>query len=115
MAYLMYRTLRKSGIRWAMWRSPARPAGETATAQTTVDTGADATRRPARAARKLLAFATGRASTGLTRAARIVLPLTVAAVIAVGVAPFVTVPLAAVLLAGMGAGGVMLLRSRRVR
>ena len=118
MAYLMYRTLRKSGIRWAMWRPRARPAGETSMAQTSVDTATDTAKRPVRAAGKLLAFPTWRALTGLTRGGRAVLPLTAAVVVAVGVAPFVTIPLiplAAVLLAGMGAGGVMLLRSRRLR
>jgi hypothetical protein len=117
MAYLMYRTLRKSGIRWAMWRLGARPAGETSMAQTSADTATDTTERPARAAGKLLASPTWRAS-GLTRVARTVLPLTAAVVIAMGVAPFVTIPLiplAAVLLAGMGAGGLMLLRRRRLR
>jgi len=33
LAYLMYRTLRKSGIRWAMWRPDAPRVGEASTAQ----------------------------------------------------------------------------------
>ena len=126
MAYLIYRTLRKSGIRWAMWRPNAPRIAEASTAQTSVDTATDATEnidaetntvteRANRAARKLLAVPTGQAATDLTRVALTVLPLAAAAVLAAGVALFVTIPLAAVLLAGMGASGVMLLRSRRLR
>jgi len=129
MAYLVYRTLRKSGIRWAMWRPDASRVAEASTAQTSADTATDATKnvdaettgvseRPNRAAWKLLAVPTRRALTGLTRVAVAVLALAATAVLAVGVAPFVRIPLAplaAVLLAGMGAGGVMLLRRRRLR
>jgi hypothetical protein len=125
MAYLIYRTLRKSGIRWAMWRPGAPRVAEASTAQTSVDTATDATEtidaetndvteRPNRAPSKLLAVPTRRTSTGLTRVALTVLPLA-AGVLAVGVALFVAIPLAAVLLAGMAAGGVMLLRTRRLR
>src|SRR5688572_25323949 len=113
MAYLTYRTLRKSGIRWAMWSPDAPRVAEASTAQTSVDSATDATEnidaetndvteRPNRAAWKPLAVPTRRASTGLTRVAFTVLLLAAAAVLAVGVAPFVTIPLAAVLLAGMG-------------
>jgi hypothetical protein len=126
LAYLIYRTLRKSGIRWAMWRPDALRVAEVSTAQTSVDTetdGAetidaetnDVTERPSRAAPKLLTVPSRRASPGLTRIARTALPLAAAFLLAVGVASFVTMPLAAVLLAGMGAGGVMVLRSRRLR
>ena len=120
LAYLIYRTLRKSGIRWAMWRPDAPRVAEASTAQTSVDTATDATEnidpetydvteRRNRSARRR------RASTGLTRVALKVLPVAAAALLAVGVASFLTMPLAVVLLTGMGAGGVMLLRSRRLR
>jgi hypothetical protein len=129
MAYLVYRTLRKSGVRWAMWRPDAWRVAEASTAQTSADTATDATtngdaetnagtERTSRAAWRLLAVPTRQALTGLTRAALAVLALAGAAVVAVGVAPIVRIPLAplaAVLLAGMGAGGVMLLRRRRLR
>ena len=120
MAYLIYRTLRKSGIRWAMWRPDAPRVVEASTAQTSLDTATDApenidaetndgTERPNRAPWKLLGVPIPRASTDLTTVLA-VLPLAAAAVLAVGAAPFVTIPLAAVLLAA-----VMLLRSRRLR
>ena len=117
MAYLMYRTLRKSGIRWALWRPDSLRVAEASTAQASVDTtdaseGVDAetsdTERPGRAAWKLPAVPTPRALPDLTRALA-VLPLVAAAVLAVGVAPFVMIPLAVLLAA------VMLLRSRRLR
>jgi len=117
MAYLMYRTLRKSGIRWALWRPDSLRVAEASTAQTSVDTtdaseGVDAetsdTERPGRAAWKLPAVPTPRALPDLTRALA-VLPLVAAAVLAVGVAPLVMIPLAVLLAA------VMLLRSRRLR
>ena len=120
MAYLIYRTLRKSGIQWAMWRPDPPRVAEASTAQTSVGTAADArenldaetndgTERPNRAARKPLAVPIPRVSTDLTTGLAI-LPLAAAAVLTVGVAPFVSIPLAAVLLAA-----VMLLRSRRLR
>ena len=128
LAYLVYRTLRKSGIRWALWRSDAPRVAEASTAETSADTTTGAAKnvdaetngiaeRPDPAARKVLAVPTQRALSGPTRVALAVLALA-AAVLAVGVAPFETIPLAplvAVLLAGMGAGGVMLLRRRRLR
>jgi hypothetical protein len=126
MAYLTYRTLRKSGIRWAMWRPAPQPANETSTAPTSVETVIDPTQsidartndvpeRRSRVARALPAVVTGEGAPGLTKVALTVLPLAAAAVLAVGVAPFVPIPLAAVLFAGMVAGSVMLLRSRRLR
>jgi hypothetical protein len=125
MAYLTYRTLRKSGIRWAMWR-PVPPPAKTSTAPTSVETVIDPTQsidartndvpeRRSRVARALPAVVTGEGAPGLTKVALTVLPLAAAAVLAVGVAPFVPIPLAAVLFAGMGVGSVMLLRSRRLR
>jgi hypothetical protein len=118
LAYLMYRTLRKSGIRWAMWRPDAPRVGEASTAQTSVD-GTDAsesvgaetidTERPGRSAWKLPAVPTPRALPGLATVLAF-LPLVAAGVLAVAVAPLVTIPMAAVLLAA-----VMLLRSRRLR
>ena len=125
MAYLTYRTLRKSGIRWAMWRPVPQPA-ETSTAPTSVEPVIDPTRsidartndvpeRRSRRVRVLPAVVTGEGTTRLTKVALTVLPLAAAAVLAVGVAPFVPIPLAAVLFSGMGAGSVMLLRSRRLR
>jgi hypothetical protein len=129
MAYLVYRTLRKSGIRWAMWRPDASRVAEASTAETSVDATTDATERlhaeangvterPDRAAWDLLPVPTRRALTGLTRVALAVPALAAAAVLAVGVARFVEIPLAplaTVLVAWMGAGGVMLLRRRRLR
>ena len=120
MAYLIYRTLRKSGIRWALWRSDAPRVAGASTAQTSAETATDATEnvraetngdteRPNRVAGKPLAVPTRRASTDLATVLA-VLPLAAAAVFAVGVAPFVTIPLAAALVAA-----VMLLRSRRLR
>ena len=94
-AYLAYRTLRKSGIRWAMWGTGARPVvEETATTQARVETMAEPS---------------------LTKFALAALPLSLAAVLFAGVAQSVPMPLTATLLAGMVAGGVMLLRSRRLR
>ena len=126
MAYLIYRTLRKSGVRWALWRPEARRVTEVSTAQTSLDTttgvvteniGARtnaAAHRPSRAAWEP-AVSTQRAQTGLTRTAVAGVPYAAAAVLALGVAAFVTGPLTAVLLGGMGVGGVMLFRSRRLR
>ena len=125
-AYLVYRTLRKSGIRWAMWRPGVPTANETSTAPTSVETvieptqriGAgtnDVPERRSRIMRVLPAVVTGEGAPRLTKVAFTVLPLAAAAVLAVGVAPFVPIPLVAVLFAGMGAGSVMLLRSRRLR
>lgn len=126
-AYLVYRTLRRSGIRWAMWRAGTGPAGETSAAQASV-AGAtepihnieartsDVAELPSRTVRGVPAVLAGRdPRRRLTKVALTVLPLAAAAVLAVGVAAFVTPPLAAVLSAGMGAGGVMLLRRRRLR
>jgi hypothetical protein len=126
MAYLIYRTLRKSGIRWAMWRPEARTANETSTAPTSVETVIDPTQsinattndvpeRRSRRVRARPAVVTGEGAPGLTKVALTVLPLTAAVVLAIGVAPFVPIPLAALVFAGMGAGSVMLLRSRRLR
>jgi hypothetical protein len=120
MAYLTYRTLRKSGIRWALWRPDPPRVAEASTTQTSVDTATgatenvdaettDGTERPNGAARKPLAVPTSRASTNLTTGLA-VLPFAAAAGLAVGVAPLVTILFAAVLLAA-----VMLLRSRRLR
>ena len=117
MAYLIYRTLRKSGIRWALWRPDTPRVTGASTAQTSVQPATDATESvkaewnddaewPSRAASKLPAVPIWRASTDLTTAFA-VLPLAVAAVLAVGVAPLVTIP-AAVLFAAL-----MVLRSRR--
>lgn len=128
MAYLVYRTLRKSGVRWAMWLPDGWRVAEASTAETIADTATDAaknvdaetngdTERPNRPAWKLLTVPTRRASAGLTRAALAVLAIAGAVVLAVGLAPvvrFPLAPLAAVVLAGMGAGGVMLLRRRRL-
>ena len=125
MAYLVYRTLRKSGIRWAMWRPGPRPTGKTSTAQTSVESATepthdieartnDAADRPSRTLRELPAMLGGRDAPGLTRVALAVLPFSVAAVLFVGGAQLVTILMTAALLAGMGAG-VMLLRSRRLR
>jgi hypothetical protein len=118
LAYLMYRTLRKSGIRWAMWRPDAPRVGEASTAQTSVD-GTDAsesvdaetidTERPGHSAWKLPAVPTPRALPDLATVLAF-LPLVAAGVLAAAVAPLVTIPTAAVLLAA-----VMLLRSRRLR
>ena len=43
MAYLIYRTLRKSGIQWATWRPNGLRVAEASTAQTSVDTATAAT------------------------------------------------------------------------
>jgi len=123
-AYLIYRTLRKSGIRWAMWRPVTRLPGKTSTAPKAVDAATESTHsidattnaaaeRPGRKARELPAVLAGPDAPGLTKVALAVLPLSVAAVLSAAVAQVVTVPLAAALLAAVGAGGVMLLRSRR--
>ena len=121
MAYLIYRTLRKSGIRWAMWRPDAPRVAETSTAQTSVDTATDATGgnidaattdvtdRPTRAGSKLRPVPTPRASNGLTTVLA-VLAIAAATGLVVGVGPLVTTTLAAVLLTA-----AMLLRSRRLR
>jgi hypothetical protein len=106
-AYLMYRTLRKSGIRWAMWRPERTPRIDAKT-----NPVAD---RPSTTTRTLAAVLGGRIWPRLTRVARAVLPLSAVAVLFAGVAQLVTTPLTAALLAGMGAGGVMLFRSRRLR
>ena len=109
-----------------MWRPGARPVNEeTSTAQARVETVTEPTRdidartkdvaeRPSRTARELAILA-GRDSPGLTKVALAALPLSVAAVLFAGVAQLVTIPLTAALLAGMVAGGVMLLRSRRLK
>ena len=129
MAYLVYRTLRKSGIRWAMWRPDAWRVAEASTAEPSADAAPEAPKnvdaeshggpeRPDRAARKLPAVPTWRALPGLTRTVLPGLALAGAAVLAVGAALVVTiplVPLAAVLVAALGASGVMLLRRRRLR
>jgi hypothetical protein len=120
MAYLVYRTLRKSGIRWAMWRPDALRVAEASTAQTSVDIATDVTEnidaettdvteRPNRAGWKLLTVPTPRASTDLTTVLA-VLALAAATGLVAGVGPLVTTTLAAVLLAA-----VMLLRGRRLR
>ena len=123
MAYLMYRTLRKSGIRWAMWRRAARPFGETATSVGTVTEPIEhsgATRssvddRPMGSRWRPRARSTRRSSAGVTKVALRVLPVTAAAVLVVSVAQLATASLTALLLAGMGAGALMLLRIRGVR
>jgi len=104
-AYLIYRTLRKSGIRWAMWRPTQRIDASTS----------DVPERRSRRVQVRPAVPIAEGVPRLTKVAFTVLPLAAAAVLAVGVAPFVPIPLAAVLFAGMGAGSVMLLRSRRLR
>src|SRR5688572_30324926 len=43
MAHLVYRALRKSGVRWAMWRPKAPEVAAASTAQTSVDAVPDAT------------------------------------------------------------------------
>lgn len=121
-AYLVYRTMRKSGIRWAMWRPAARPQGEPA--RTSVDATEpvhhaevgtnDVAERTRRTARERPAVQSGPGAPGLTRLALAVLPLSVAVVLSAAVAQVVTIPLTAALLAGMGAAGMMLLRSRRL-
>lgn len=119
LAYLVYRTLRKSGIRWALWRPDAPgvaegPAAERslATVPDTAESGDAATsenERTTRTAKRMAAMARPRASTDpLTVFAA--LPLAAVAVLTVGVAPFVTIPIAAVLMAA-----ALSLRSRRVR
>jgi len=108
-----------------MWRPEAGAAHETSIAPTSVETVIDPTQRldarpsdvperRSRIVRVLPAVVTGEGAPSLTKAALTVLPLAAAAVL-VGAAPFVPTPLAAVLFAGMGAGSVMLLRSRRLR
>ena len=118
LAYLMYRTLRKSGIRWALWRADATRVAEASTARTSVEIPTDAasvdaeasdSERFIRTTKKLLAVARPRASPDLVMVLA-VLPLAAAAVLAVGVAPLVTIPMAAALLAAM-----MVFRSRRLR
>jgi hypothetical protein len=113
LAYLVYRTLRRSGIRWALWRPDTLRVVEASTEQRNADTATDASEtvngeQPYRAAWEPLAVPTSRASTDLTTVL-VVLPIAAVTVLAVGVAPLVTIP-AAVLLAA-----VMLLRSRRLR
>jgi hypothetical protein len=119
MAYLMYRTLRKSGIRWALWRPDAARVAETSTARASVATATDVAEtinvgthdeveRPNEATWKPL-VTTARAPTDPTRTLA-VLALAGAAIFAAGVNPLVTIPLAVVALAA-----VMLLRSRRLR
>jgi hypothetical protein len=117
-AYLIYRTMRKSGIRWAMWRPDAPRVAEPSTARASVDAAADATEsvggetgdseRLTSAPRSLLAVSAPRTWPDLTTALA-VLSLAAAGILAVGVAPVVTIPLAAVLL-----GAVVLLRSTRL-
>ena len=104
-AYLMYRTLRKSGIRWAMWRPERTQPIDARTNPVTVRPRAPA-QRPA---------AVGGIRQRLTTAARGVLPLAGVAVLFAGVAQLVTAPLMVTLVAATGAGGVMLLRRRRLR
>jgi len=119
MAYLIYRTLRKSGIRWAMWRSATPPVAEASMAQTSVASATGAaentngetngvSERRSRAARTL-GVAIPRAATDLTTALAVLLFVS-ATVLVVGLAPFVMILSAAVLLAA-----VMLFRSRRLR
>ena len=76
MAYLIYRTLRKSGVRWTLWRPGARRVTEVTTVQTSLNTATgavtenvgartdDAGHRPSRAAWKP-AVSTRGAQTGL--------------------------------------------------
>lgn len=102
-AYLIYRTLRKSGVRWGMWRPEAPKRTEASTVEARkAPTVAVSTRSDAR---------------GLTTAGPAAVLLAAAAVVTLGAAPFVTVPLTAVLVlaAGMGVGGAMLFRRRRLR
>jgi hypothetical protein len=126
MAYLMYRTLRKSGIRWAVWRPATRPAGEPSTARTSVEAATEPIRnieartnavaeRTSRRVRELPAILAGPGAPGLTRPALAALPLAVAAVLFAAIAQLVTIPVTAALLAGMGAGGMMVLRKWRLR
>ena len=120
MAHLMYRTLRKSGIRWALWRPDAPRVAKAAAVPASVDVATDTTEkgragtsadaeRPDRAAWKRVAVPTSRAPIDLTTALA-VLSFVGAAVLAVGGASLVTIALAAALVAA-----VMLLRSRRLR
>jgi hypothetical protein len=74
----------------------------------------DVTHRPTRAAWKS-SVPTEQATTGLTTLGLTVITLATAAVFALGVAQLVTIPLTAALMAGMGVGGGMLFRSRRLR
>ena len=105
LAYLMYRTLRKSGIRWAMWRPEPARVSQASAPQEGVDT---VTRAPER-------VVPTKSLTRLTPPAISVLTLASAAVLALGVASIVTMPLTAAVLAGLGVSGVMLFRSRRLR
>jgi hypothetical protein len=120
MAHLMYRTLRKSGIRWALWRPDAPRVAKAAVAPASVDVAArttakgragtrDNAERPERAAWKRVAVPTSGAPIDLTTALA-VLSFLGAALLAVGGTSLVTIPLAAALVAA-----VMLLRSRRLR
>jgi hypothetical protein len=120
MAHLMYRTLRKSGIRWALWRPDAPRVAKAADAPVSVGVATDTTdksragtsddaERPGRAAWNRVAAPTSRAPIDLTTALA-VLSFLGAAILAVGGASLVTIPLAAALVAA-----VMLLRSRRLR
>ena len=119
-AHLMYRTLRKSGIRWALWRPDAVRAAEAMSARTcaavatdTTDTGragtSDDAERTDYAAWKPLVVPTSRPPINLTTALAVI-SLLGAAVLAVGGTPLVTIPLGAALVAA-----VMLFRSRRLR
>ena len=119
MAYLMYRTLRKSGTRWALWRPEAPRVAEAPRSLTSGDTATDATEnasaemkhhaeRPNRPVWKLRAVPIARAWTDLPTVLA-VLSLAAAAVLAVGVAPLVTIPMAVLVAAAM------LLRRRRLR
>jgi len=114
MAYLVYRTLRKSGIRWAMWRPDAPRVAGASAAETSADAAAHASEnvngeQPKRATWEPQAVPTTQDSTDLTTALA-VLPFAAAAGLAVDAPPLVTILLAAVLLTA-----VMLLRSRRLR
>jgi hypothetical protein len=122
MAYLMYRTLRKSGLRWAMWRPEAPQVGTAATVRAGVKragaagnadaTTPNVTRWPAGAPWPLT-VPTRRSLPRLTTFGLTVLAL--AAVLGLGVTPFVTIALTALLVAATGVGGLILFRSRRPR
>jgi len=125
MAYLVYRTLRKSGIRWAMWRPGAQPARERATARASVEAGPASAQpidaitnagpdRRSNTERNERADVASRESPGLTKVALVVLPLSVSAVLVAGAFGLVTIPLTAALLAGMGAAGVIVFGSGRL-
>jgi hypothetical protein len=96
-AYLIYRTLRKSGVRWALWRPEAPKVAAAPVARTSA-----------------AVVTTGQAVPSLTSVGPAALPVAGAAVLALGVAAFIPAPLAAVLVAGIGATGLMLLRRRRL-